>query len=82
MTTRVPDARVERRGCHANRNSLKLATEGKSVRIMVLNVESTLQWSLDQSRVEMRVRAIDAATVWSVQPRQPVRTYGEWAWTP
>jgi hypothetical protein len=82
MTTRVQDARVERRGCHANRNSLKLATEGKSVRIMVLNVESTLQWSLDQSRVEMRVCAIDAATLWNMQPHQRVRTDGEWVWTP
>ena len=49
---------------------------------MVLNVDTTLQWSLDQGRVEMRVRAIDAATVWNMQPHQRVRTYGKWAWTP
>ena len=67
---------------NANQSSPKLATTGKSVRIMVLDVDTTLQWSLDQGRVEMRVCAIDAATVWNMQPRQRVRTDGEWAWTP
>jgi hypothetical protein len=49
---------------------------------MVLAVDTTLQWSLDQGRVEMRVCAIDAATLWNMQPRQRVRTDGEWVWTP
>lgn len=49
---------------------------------MVLDVDTTLQWSFDQGRVEMRVRAIDAATVWNLLPRQRVRTAVEWAWTP
>ena len=52
------------------------------MRIMVLDVDTTLRWSLDQGRVEMRVRVIDAAIVWNMQPRQRVRTDGEWAWTP
>jgi hypothetical protein len=49
---------------------------------MVLNVDTTLQGSLDQGRVEMHVRAMDAATVWNRQPRQRVRAEDEWAWTP
>jgi hypothetical protein len=49
---------------------------------MVLDVNTTLQWSLDQGRVEMRVCAIDAATLWNMQPHQRVRTDGEWVWTP
>ena len=53
-----------------------------SVRIMVLNVDTTLQWSLDQGRVGMRMRAMDTATGWNRQPGKRVRAEGAWAWAP